>query len=242
MLKNGLKAFTIIVLAFLLHRVALAADVIELPPEELATESVLPVFDKPVSLKNRNVSTTGRYDANVFYGFAMTEPIANTNKLGLSLYYNFNEDHALGILYAKNFSGLSTYAQQLNSQYTLDFNRAPKPNSVMLLDYNLKAFYGKMSIAKNYVLNTVIYGSAAAGMIQYSTKSYPGVAVGLGEKFYFTRQWALRVDLRLYMNNAPDPFIDRNDLTPGQPIPSASTFQDKLTYTTNLDLGLNYLF
>lgn len=241
MLKNAFKAVIVIVCAFLLHKTAFAAEVVELPQEELATESVLPVFDKAVSVKNRNVTTAKRWDADVFYSYAMTEPIANVSKLGLALYYNFNEDHALGLMYAKNFSGLSKYADQLDSQYNLDFSRAPQPTNSVFLDYNIKAFYGKMSLTKSVVFNTILYGSAAAGMIQYEHKSFPGVSVGLGQKFYFTKQWALRFDLRLYANQAPIPFL-KNGLKPSDPVPAYGDFEDRLTFTTTLDAGLSYLF
>ncbi|MNJ92509.1 hypothetical protein D3C87_101810 [compost metagenome] len=242
MLKSGFKIVFIIMAAFLLHKAAFAADVIELPPEELAQESVLPIFDKSVSVKNRNIITAKKFDANLFYGFAMTEPIADVSKLGLSLYYNWSEDHAIGLLFAKNFSGLSTYADQLSKPpYNLDFNRAPKPDMTVMADYNIKAFYGKMSLSKSLVLNTMLYGSLSAGVVKFDTKTYPGIAFGFGQKFYFNKNWAVRADLRLYANQAPIPF-KQGALKPSDPVPDKSTFDERITYTTNLDLGVSYLF
>lgn len=241
MIKNVLKAGVIIICALLLQKAAFAADVIELPKEELATESVLPVFDRSVSVKNRNVLTAKRWDADIFYSYAMTEPIANVSKLGFAFYYNFSEIHALGFLYAKNFSGLSSYADQLNTQYSLDFSRAPQPQNSYFADYNVNAFYGKMSLTKSVVLNTVLFGSASAGAIQYQHKTYPGIALGLGQKFYFNKQWAFRFDLRLFANQAPIPF-KKDGLKPTDPVPSLSSFDERLTYTTTLDVGLSYLF
>lgn len=251
MMKNGLKSVLLSALIFasalLLNRTAFADEVVDLPQEELARESVYPLFDKPTSVKNRNVVTAGRVDADVFYGMALTEPIANVSKLGLAAYYNFNEDHALGLMYAKNSSGLSSYAKQLHNQFGLDFNRAPKPDSTLMLDWNIKAFYGKMSITKSTVLNLSLYGTVAAGMVKYASKSYPAVALGLGQKFYFTNQFALRCDLRLYAHQAPIPFLDgalhdgSNGATP-DPVPNENQFKERMTYTTNLDIGLSYLF
>lgn len=247
MLKNIFKAGIVIVCAFLLHNAAFAADVVELPQEELATESVLPVFDKSMSVKNRNVTTAKRWDGDLFYSYAMTEPIANVSKFGGAIYYNFNESHALGFVYAKNFAGLSSYANQLNSQYGLDYSRAPQPLSSYMLDYNIKAFYGKLSLTKSLVVNTLLFGSAAAGMIQYVHKTYPAVAIGLGQKFFFTHNWAFRFDLRLYANQAPIPFLggvlhDGSGGHSADPVPSPDQFKERMTYTTNLDLGLSYLF
>jgi outer membrane beta-barrel protein len=242
MLKNGFKIALILTFAILLHKTAFAAQVLELPPEELAQESVLPVFDRPVSVKSRNIITDKKFDVNLFYGFAMTEPIADVSKFGAALYYNWSEDHAIGALFAKNSSGLSTYANQLNSQYNLDFNRVPKPDMLMMADYNIKAFYGKMSLTKSAVLNTLLFGSASAGLVKYSHKSYPAIAVGLGQKFYFNKNWAARFDLRLYANQAPIPFKAGNALKPGNPTPDPGSFEERVTFTTNLDFGISYLF
>jgi outer membrane beta-barrel protein len=247
MFKNGLKALIIIAAALLLHKTAFAVETVELPEEELAKESVLPVFDKSVSVKNRRVVTAKRWDADVFYGYGLTEPIYDVSKLGASVYYNFNEDHALGLMFAKYASGLSSYATQLHDLYGLDYNRAPKPEMLLMGDYNLKFFYGKMSLTKSTVINTVLYGSGSLGMVKFQHKSYPAVAVGVGQKFYFTPQWALRFDLRLYANQAPIPFLD-GKMTDGShgstptTAPDYSEFDERLTYTTTLDLGLSYLF
>lgn len=244
MLKSGLKIAVVMMLAWALHSMAFAAEVINLPPEELAQESVLPVFDKPVAVKNRNIVTEGRFDVDVFYGMALTEPIANVSKFGFGAYYNTSEDHAFGILFAKNATGLSDYAQQISDSTAsgLDFNRAPKPEMTLMGDYNFKAFYGKMSITKSLVFNTLLFGSASLGAVKYEHKTYPAIALGLGQKFFFTKQWALRFDLRLYANQAPIPFLGGGVMQPGSPAPSAGDFSERLTYTTNLDIGLSYLF
>ena len=52
---------SLMTIIFLLSSLAHAADEIEVPDDELAKESVLPVFDSVISVKNRNVTTSGRY-------------------------------------------------------------------------------------------------------------------------------------------------------------------------------------
>lgn len=241
MFKNGLKAVLIIVAALILHKAAFAAEAIDLPSEELARESVLPIFDKPVMVKNRTVVTEKRIEADVFYGYAMTEAINNVSKLGFGVYYNTSESHAWGLLFAKNFSGLSSYANQLDAQYDLKFDRAPAPEYTAMLDYNLKAFYGKMSLTKSLVLNTVLFGSASGGIIKYVHKTYPSVSLGIGQKFYFSKNWSLRADFRIYANQAPVPFLEGR-MKEGDPVPSYDQFEDKFTTSTTLDVGLSYLF
>ncbi|UOE99712.1 outer membrane beta-barrel domain-containing protein [Bdellovibrio reynosensis] len=240
-MMNGFKAVVIFVLAMLLQKAAFAAEVVELPPEELAQESVLPVFDRPVSVRNRTIVTNKKFEVDGFYSYAMTEPIANVSKLGIGIYYNTSESHAWGLLVGKHSTGLSSYAEQLDKQFNLDFARAPYPDLTTMLDYNLKAFYGKMSISKSIVFNTLLFGSASAGMVKYIHKSYPAVAVGMGQKFYFTKDWAVRFDLRLYAHQAPVPFLASRMKTT-DPTPEYSEFEERLTFTTNLDVGLSYLF
>jgi outer membrane beta-barrel protein len=254
MYKNALKGLSLFLAAFLLQRVAFAEEVVELPTEELATESVYPVFDKPVSVKNRNVLTAGRYEIGGYYGNALTEPIFNVSKFGVAGYYHMNEEHAVGVFFESNASGLSKYGEQLKdvpgsngSRVNMDLTRAPAPVSTLMVDYNFKAFYGKMSLSKSAVFNLATFGTAAAGMITYQNKAYPGIALGLGQKYYITRQFSLRWDLRMFMNNAPIPFINPGlrDGTTGGPVdprPSFSQFSERLTYTTNMGIGVAYMF
>lgn len=228
-----------------LSSVALAAEVIELPKEELAKESVLPVFDNPTMVKSRNIVTEGRFEAGGFYGMALTEPIANVSKFGFAAYYHTSEDHAFGVFFTKNSTGESDYAKQLYSKYRLDFSRAPAPDYSLMGDYNLKMFYGKMSLSKTSVVNLSLFATGALGIVKYVHKSYPAVAMGLGQKFYFSRQWALRFDLRLYAHTAPIPFLSgspgiKDDSTVAKP--SYNDFQERMTYTTNMDIGVSYLF
>ena len=230
----------------------LAHAQMEVPQDELATETVYPVFDQAKSVKNRNVQTTGRIDIGLFGGLALTEPIANTTKFGIAGNYHFNEYHSLGLFFVSNSSGLSKDAEGLRNDFRLDFSRAPQPENSIMLDYNYKPFYGKMSFTKNGVINTTIYGSAALGMVKYQHKSYPALAVGLGERFYFTKSLSLKTDLRIFAHQAPIPFkknalrLDTDPSTVGDqnpdPVPSFDSFDERITYTTNLEIGLNFLF
>jgi outer membrane beta-barrel protein len=260
MIKNALKGLSLFLAAFLLQRVAFAEEVLELPTEELATESVYPVFDKPVSVKNRNINTTGRFEVGGYYGNALTEPIFNVSKFGFAGYYHVSEEHAIGLFFEANASGLSKYGEQLTdvpgstpgSHIHIDFTRAPAPQSTFMADYNFKAFYGKMSLSKSMVFNLSTFGTASAGIIKYQNKAYPGIALGLGQKYYMTKQFSLRWDLRMFVNNAPVPYynstgnpytLDPDPTTnAGKTAPPFDQFSERLTYTTNLNIGGAYMF
>lgn len=255
MIKNALKGLSLFLAAFLLQRVAFAAEVVELPTEELAQESVYPVFDRPVSVKNRNVNTTGRYEIGGYYGNALTEPIFNVSRFGLSGYYHMSEEHALGVFFEKNATGLNKYGEQLKNvpsttggNIHLDFNRAPAPDSTLMADYNFKAFYGKMSLSKRLVFNLTTLGTVGAGIIKYTHKSYPGIALGLGQKYYLTRRFSLRWDIRMFAHNAPIPFF-KTDTSTNESInpnngtaPALNKFAERITYTTNMNVGVSYMF
>lgn len=228
-------------------------EMIQLPIEELARESVSPVFDINDSVRNRNIITKGKFEGALFYGWALTEPIANVSKLGLSGYFHTSEDVAHGVIFAKNFSGVSHYAKQLKEQYSLDFTRAPMPEMSIFYDYNLKAFYGKMSLSKNIVTNYHFFGSLAGGIIKYSHKTYPALAAGLGQKFYLSKQLSFRFDFRIFLNQAPIPFLKcqpgkhegiKNSAVDScnEPAPKYSDFSERLTITSVIDFGLSYLF
>ncbi len=222
------------------------ADEISIPTDELARDSVYPVFDTKVSVRNRNVKDSQTFDVGIFGGLAITEPVYNATKIGLAVNYHFSEVHSLGLLFAQNSVGLSKDAQGLRDAFHLDFTRAPYPVSSILADYNFKLYYGKLSVTRNGVINTSIYFSGTAGILQYIHKSYPAIAVGVGERFYLTDSLAFKVDLRIFANQAPIPF-KRGALrvapspTP-DPVPSYDSFEERLSLTTNLEFGLNYLF
>lgn len=245
MISNLIKSIFISVLLIatvIIFSIPSSAAEINVPKDELARESVYPLFDNPVSVKNRNVKDSETFDVGIFGGLAISEPIANTSKYGIAINYHFSPAHSLGLLWAKNSTGLSKDAEGLKSDFGLDFTRAPFPEYNLLADYNYKLYYGKLSITKDGVINTSIYFSGAAGIIKYIHKSYPVVAVGVGERFYFTNNFALKVDLRFLINNAPSPFKAGALRTGIDPVPSYDSFAERITYTTNLEVGLNYLF
>lgn len=235
--------FELTTLIFILTMAASEAYAqMDVPEDELARESVYPIFDRPTSVRNRNIQDSQTVDIGIFGGLALTEPIQETTKFGLTLNYHFNETHMLGIIYSMNSHGLSRDAKGLQDEWKLDFSRAPYPEFSLMADYNYKLFYGKMSLTKQGVMNTSIYGSLSGGMVKYVHKTYPAIAVGIGERFYFGQHLSLKVDLRLYAHQAPIPFKKGALYVPTDPVPSYDSFDERLTYTTNLDIGLNYLF
>ena len=109
MSKNILKSLLSIAVVMLIA-ISAFADV-EVPQDELAQETVYPVFDNSVSLKNRNIKDMSTFDIGVFGGLALTEPVSNTTKFGLAVNYHFTEIHSLAHLLKVQNYFLQTKAQ-----------------------------------------------------------------------------------------------------------------------------------
>ncbi len=240
-MRAKIWGLTLIMTAFGLVGTTHAAPDLELPPEELAKETVLPVFDRVEMVRVRKVKTSGKWEFAGNYSWMMSEPIFDTSRLGVSIYKHFDEETAWGAQFYSYSTGLSDYSKQLNKQYKLDYNRAPKPEFGAFLDYNMKLFYGKMSISKNSTMNTHLLGLASIGMTKYENDMYPGATVGVGYKFYFTPTFSLRTDLRLFVHQAPIPF-KRGAILRTDPVPNKGSFKERIHYTNLLDIGLNWLF
>lgn len=221
---------------------ARAAEPLEISTEELAQESVLPKFDRPDSVRKRNVTTENRIEIGGYYGWNILEPIRNQSKVGVNLGYHFSESSAFVVNYAQWMGGL-------NKQYTdglaeppnnLDFDRAPKLKSSLFGHYEWKIFYGKISFTKQGVVNLSTYPIIGVGMTSYEHKSYYGADVGIGQKFYFGKSFALRADFKLQYSQKPSPFL-RGKMKTTDPQPTATDFQDKWDLGTIMDVGISFL-
>jgi outer membrane beta-barrel protein len=166
------------------------AETIQFPTEELATESVLPVFDQPTSVKNRVVSLSKRIELGLLMGYALTEPFYNPFQIGGTLSYHINEDHGINFYGATFLQGLSSEASQLNpipgTIINANLQYAPSPKYLFLANWQYSAFYGKLSLTKDYVMNLHLFGLAGIGMYGIGDASVPVLSVGLGQKFHFT--------------------------------------------------------
>ncbi len=229
------------------------AEVIEFPEEELAQESVLPKFDKPDVVKNRNVTTANKFEVSPYLGFNVTEPIYNQTRFGAKFGYHWSEESTINLNFAKHSSGLNTqYTDALKSQYNLDFSRAPAVNYSYYINYEYKVFYGKISLTKQGTLNLITSPIFGVGMTAFETKSYPGFMAGIGQKFYFTKSIALAFDLLAQYSQAPSPFLaGRMKTAPssgtagsglGDIVPQKGEFEDKWSLSTIMNLGVTFVF
>lgn len=175
------------------------------PEEELAKESVLPVFDVPTMVKNRNVTVDGRFEIGGFGGFVTDEPIYNQMILGGIATYHFNEVHGLNLIYGQYQKGVGQYSKDLNSSVGLDFSKTFAPQSYLVGNYQLTGYYGKISLLKNWNASIHLYGLIGAGAVMYQGLQQFALDYGVGQRIYFTKNFALRFDYRFMRYNGPNP-------------------------------------
>ncbi len=187
------------------------ADTIEFPESELPTETVLPVFDKTVVVRDRRVKTAGKFEVGGGVGLNLAEPLYNQTVFNLTATYHFSETNGVNIFGLFLSQGLSQAGQDLKNGIGLvppqkfDASLAPTVQDMFFGNYELTAYYGKISLAKQTVMNLSLYGLAGGGLVQWSDHSAFGVDAGIGQKLWFTRDMGLRVDLLLAMYTGPDP-------------------------------------
>jgi outer membrane beta-barrel protein len=237
--------FQFLLLAFVLLNLDIAYSAkIQFPDEELASESVLPVFDDPQPVKNRNVVTAKKIEITGFLGVTMNEPFTDPYNFGGMLTYHFNEFHAIQ-LYGTGFAASENdYPEQINNETGGDpvgydiRGKVAKPEAALLLSYKISPYYGKFSLTKQGVLNIAIYGTLGLGTIQISGEQSPVGAFGLGQKFYFSKNFSLVADLRILAFNGPDPRGKIEvDPDPGT-VENGDRFQLKYIFT----VGAAYIF
>ena len=219
------------------------AEKIEVPEAELARESVLPRFETPDSIKHRNITNDGKFELGGYYGWNVSEPIYNQSKVGAVIGYHWTESSSFILNYAKWFGGRNTqYTSQLQKVGNLDFTKTPNLDFSAYLDYEWEAYYGKISLTKTGTMNIFIYPLVGIGGTKYVNKFYPGANFGIGQKFFFTNNFALRADLKIQYEQGPSPFLGNSQLLTTSPTPDPGAFQTKWMLGTILDVGLIFLF
>lgn len=216
---------------------------IEFPEEELARESTLPVFDKQRAVLNRSVITDKHFELGAGVGLEMNEPYYNDYMFQAMGTYNFSERSAVNILGLMWMDGLSDYGEQLKKGRTsgpnpfqaFDASKAPHPKFGLFANYEFIAYYGKISISKQGVMNLNTFAIAGLGYINMDQSNAIGLNLGVGQNFFLTKNFGLRADLRWLIFQGPDPTSVR-PLSPTKNY-SAGQFGDHINYNAQLSFS-----
>lgn len=221
-----------------------SADTIEFPEEELATETVLPVFENQRGVLNRRVTTAGRIELGGGAGLTLNEAFFEPINFNLQATYHFDELHAINLMGYFFQDGLSQYGDQLKNATNLgrnfDASKGPAPSNLLLANYQVQAFYGKISLTKKSVINLALVGTLGGGLLNYNSgDSVPALSAGFGQKFYFSKNVALRFDFRIL--GFQGPALTSEVLDPAGEEKGFGEFDEELFFNTYLSSSLVFL-
>ncbi len=221
-----------------------SAEHVKFPDEELATESVLPLFDQPQAVRNRLVPLAGKFEIGGGASYDLIEPFFKSYGININATYNLTEENGINFFYNYYMAGSTSYVDQLNNipntSSKFNLQNAPAPSYQVLINYQYTAFYGKLSLTKDFVMNLSLFGFVGGGGFKIGDELNPTLDVGLGQKFYFTPSSALRFDLRFNFYQGPDVVGSTIPATGGTV--SASNFTKRLFIGSLLSVSYVYLF
>lgn len=237
-----------LIFSILFFSANLFAVTIEFPKEELARESVLPVFDNTVAVKSRLVPTKGRVEVGAAMGLAMNEPFFESSRFGGHLAYHFTETHGLllsGQMYSdglgKNGQALANTNLSKSGSAYIRMQYAPQPKYHFLASYQITPYYGKISVFKDFVMNLSLYGLLGAGVIDIGGETVPALNLGIGQKFYFSKNWGIRADLGLMAYEGVNYFVGKGgSRTPLEDSSANPTFTATDKTPDEFDRQMNY--
>ena len=201
----------VLICFFIFYSFVTEAIEIRFPDEELASESVLPILDPSRMVLNRNTPLKSRFELGVGAGFGLDEPfyfpIYGIGMLG----FYITEVHSVritGTYFPPILSGAGKALQAGEGlgDKRFDPHKVSYPQMMSFIDYQYSPFYGKISLAKNWVMNISIYGFIGPGLIIFNDNEKTlAVNLGIGQKFYFNKWLGIRGGLGFYGYRGPSP-------------------------------------
>ena len=178
---------------------------IRFPDEELATESVLPLIEPRRMVLNRNVPLQFRVELGIGVGFGLDEPFYFPFYGTGLLAFHLTEAHAISVTGVYFLPRLSSVGNELKEGKSLepdkrfDPQNAPYPQYMAFVNYQYSPYYGKISLAKSWVMNLSIYGFVGPGLLAFNHNDYTVVGnFGIGQKLYINKWLGIRGDLGFY--------------------------------------------
>jgi outer membrane beta-barrel protein len=216
---------------------------LEIPIEELPSESVTPALDSPVAVQNRSLSFTKRWQADFGAGWILDEPFYQNQFFGFRVTYNWNEVSGIGFRYRSFARGISDYGNQFQTQTNAapNFGYSRGPELGYGLSYENRFIYGKVSFGKNAILPLSFLSQFDLEMIQYGTKLLPCLSAGVGNNLFFNDHFGVSLMVRFMMRQAVDP-LSQTIVNFPNPAPTEGQFTSTTRFSTGLDFGAIYLF
>ena len=220
---------------------------IHVPDEELARETVLPKFDSIISVRKRKVVLDKKIEIALGAGINLREALYKDGVLSGALYYNVSETHAFGLSWFSMQQGLSNMGESLKAGEGIDGginfdpSLAPTVENIIMGEYQMAAYYGKISFTKQSVMNVSLYGLLGIGQVSYGDYQSVAVSLGFGQKFYFCKYLALRWDLRFMGYSGPNAIQTQPLLRRGHDPVSSSELEKDLFFPSILNVGIEFI-
>ena len=195
---------------------------IRFPDEELAPESVLPVFEnnKKVTM-NRRVQLKHKLGVSGSFMGRMDEPFLHPFTFSGAMEFFFNETHGVRVSSFYFWPGLSKAGLNiLRLRKKGEFKPAFDPGKIhypqfgFFVSYGLAPFYGKISLATNIVtnLNMSMYFGLGALALDLDYRRYPSdmrwtyaALIELNQKIFIGRKFYFHGSLNFLIYHAPNP-------------------------------------
>ena len=222
------------------------AETIEFAEEELAKESVLPVFSKQVVVRERAVTTAKRFEIGGGVGLNLIEPLYEQLLFNITGAYHLNEVSGINLSAYFLGTGLSSAGEDLKNgkgiNVIFDASLAPQVENMLFANYQFTAYYGKISVTKQSVMNLSLYGLAGVGVVNWSDQTEIGLDFGIGQKLYFTPNFGFRADLTMAIYQGPDVTNPGGDGSLAGTARDSGDFDSTLYIRPFLTASLIYLF
>lgn len=145
-------------------------------------------------VQNRAYSKAGKFSLGINGGIVFADPFLSTKILGGTFGYNFSEYLALELigwkLFANGSSALETLRDQGKDANT-NLQKAYYGTEVLW-----SVMYGKLSFIGRKIIYYDLHLTAGGGMIDTETGKYPAGTLGIGQRFYLSQSFSLRLDYR----------------------------------------------
>lgn len=146
-------------------------------------------------VQNRTYSKQGKLQVGLLGGRASDDPFLSTMTYGLNLGYNFSEFWGASLL------GLGYSVKGSNALETLQAGgkeaNTVAPKSYYGAEATGSFLYGKLSLLGASIIYYDMHATGGAGVTKTENDAASAtVSLGLGQRFYITKSFSLRMDYR----------------------------------------------
>lgn len=146
-------------------------------------------------VQNRKYSKTGKWQLGVLGGLVSSDPFLDTQSLGVSAGYHFNEYFSLSVM-AWKFMVSDSAAHQKFREFQGAEASTNKPNYYVGAEGSASLIYGKLSLLGESIIYYDLYFTLGSGVTATETGKYFTPSVGIGQRFFLSNSFSLRIDFR----------------------------------------------